>query len=147
MSEEIVDILLVEDNPSDIELTLHTFRRINFASAIHVAHDGAEALEFIFCTGRYAQRSLRNVPRLILLDLKLPLMDGLEVLQQVKSDPRTRFIPIVVLSSSREERDISACYQAGVNSYITKPVDFEQFREIARILGRYWLLMNRSPSA
>ena len=140
-----VEILLVEDNPNDLELALHALKRHNLANHIEIARDGAEALDFIFATGAYAGRDVNKVPKLILLDLKLPKVDGLEVLQRVKSDPRTRTIPVVVLTSSREERDIVDTYQLGVNSYIVKPVDFEQFTEAVRNLGLYWLLLNQPP--
>ena len=142
MSEEIVEILLVEDNPNDVELTLHALERQKVTNRIEVVRDGAEALEFIFCTGAYADRSIENHPRLILLDLGLPKVDGLEVLRRIKGDERTRDIPVVVLSSSREGPDIARAYELGVNSYIVKPVDFEQFSECVRQLGLYWLLLN-----
>ena len=145
MTENIVEILLAEDNPNDVELTLHALKRHNLANRIHVVGDGAEALEFIFCTGAYAHRDIANGPKVILLDLKLPLVDGLDVLQRLKGDPRTRMIPVVVLTSSREERDIVESYRWGVNSYITKPVDFEQFTEAVRTLGMYWVLLNQPP--
>lgn len=137
-----VEILLVEDNPNDVELTLYALKKNNLANQIEVVRDGAEALGFIFCTGAYAHRSTQDNPKVILLDLKLPKVDGLEVLQRVKSDSRTRMIPIVILTSSREESDIVESYQLGVNSYIVKPVDFEQFIEATRQLGLYWLLLN-----
>ncbi|HKA55666.1 MAG TPA: response regulator [Candidatus Binatia bacterium] len=137
-----VEILLVEDNPSDVELALHALKRHHLANHIEVVRDGAEALDFIFCTGAYAQRNAQDNPRVILLDLKLPKVDGLEVLQRVKSDARTRMIPVVILTSSREERDVIESYRLGVNSYIVKPVDFEQFTEAVRQLGLYWLLLN-----
>jgi two-component system response regulator len=142
----MVEILLVEDNASDVELTLHALRRYNLANRVHVVRNGVEALEFIFCTGAYAQRSISPGPKVILLDLKLPLVDGIEVLQRIKGDPRTRMIPVVVLTSSREERDIVESYRLGVNSYITKPVDFEQFTEAVRTLGMYWVLLNLPPT-
>src|ERR1700746_1365831 len=123
MSSQGVEILLVEDNPDDEELTLHALKKVNLANRIDVVRDGEEALEYIFCTGAYSPRVIENGPRMILLDLKLPNMDGLEVLQRVKADARTRMIPVVVLTSSREERDIVESYQLGVNSYIVKPVD------------------------
>ena len=145
MTENVVEILLVEDNPNDAELTLHTLKRHNLANRIHVVRDGVEALAFIFCTGLYAHRNTAHGPKVILLDLKLPLVDGLEVLQRIKGDPRTRMIPVVVLTSSREERDIVESYRLGVNSYITKPVDFEQFTEAVRMLGMYWVLLNQPP--
>ena len=145
MTENHVEILLVEDNPNDVDLTLHAFKKSNLTNHIHVARDGAEALEFIFCTGAYAHRRIQDTPKVILLDLKLPKVDGLEVLQRLKADPRTRSTPVVILTASREERDIVNTYQLGVNSYIVKPVDFEQFAEAARTLGLYWLLLNHSP--
>ena len=145
MTDAIVEILLVEDDPDDVDLTLHVLRKDNLVNRIEVVRDGAEALEFIFCTGTYAHRGIENGPKVILLDLKLPKVDGLEVLRRVKSDPRTQVIPVVVLTSSREERDIVESYRLGVNSYITKPVDFEQFRETVRQLGFYWLLVNQPP--
>jgi two-component system response regulator len=142
-----IDFLLVEDNPNDLELTLHALRKHSIASRIQSARDGAEALDFIFGEGDYAGRSLDQGPRVILLDLKLPLVDGLEVLEKVKSDPRTRSIPVVMLTSSREERDIVESYELGVNSYIVKPVDFEQFTESIRQVGMYWMLLNQARSA
>ena len=145
MFENAVEILLAEDNPNDVRLTLHALRRYNLTNNIHVVRDGAEALDFIFCTGAYAQRNIEQTPKVILLDLKLPLVNGLEVLQQIRADPRTRMIPVVVLTSSREERDIVETYRFGVNSYITKPVDFEQFTEAVRALGMYWVLLNQPP--
>ena len=140
-----VEILLVEDNPNDVELTLRAFQKYNISNPVHVARDGAEALEFIFATGAYAGRKMENGPKVILLDLKLPLVDGLEVLRKVRADPHTRRIPVVVLTSSREERDIVESYELGVNSYIVKPVDFEQFTESVRQLGMYWVLLNQPP--
>lgn len=145
MTKDIVEILLVEDNPSDLELALHALRRNNLANHIEIVRDGAEALDFIFATGAFSHRDVENGPRVILLDLKLPKVDGLEILRRVKADPRTRLIPIVVLTSSREERDIVESYELGVNSYITKPVDFDQFTEAVRALGFYWLLLNQPP--
>ena len=144
MSAITVEILLVEDNPNDEELALHAFKKHNLANHIHVVRDGAEALDFIFCTGAYADRQFSN-PRLILLDKKLPLVDGMEVLRQIRADARTRPIPVVMLTSSAEERDVIESYNLGVNSYIVKPVDFEQFSETARLLGYYWLLINKQP--
>ncbi len=143
---DAAEILLVEDNPSDVKLAMMAFKKNNVTNPIHVARDGEEALEFLFCTGRYASRSIDSAPRVVLLDLKLPLVDGIEVLRQVKSDPRTRVIPIVVMTSSREERDISASYQLGVNSYVVKSLDFEQFSEAVREIGIYWLLLNQPPA-
>lgn len=145
MTRNLVEILLVEDNPNDVELTLHTLRKHNLGNYVHVVRDGAEALEFIFCTGTYADRQIENSPKVVLLDLKLPKVDGLEVLRQIKADPRTQMIPVVVLTSSREERDIVESYQLGTNSYIVKPVDFGQFTEAVRQLGLYWVLLNEPP--
>lgn len=145
MASDIVEILLVEDNPNDVELALHALKKHNLTNHIEIARDGAEALDFLFATGSHAGRKVENGPRVVLLDLKLPKIDGLEVLRRVKADPRTRSIPIVVLTSSREERDIVESYELGVNSYITKPVDFDQFTEAVRHLGYYWLLLNQPP--
>ena len=145
MTDTIVDLLLVEDNPDDVDLTLHAFKKHKLTNRIHVVRDGAEALEFIFCTGAYAHRLLQDTPKVILLDLKLPKVDGLEVLKRIKDDPRTKSTPVVILTSSHEERDIVDSYQLGVNSYIVKPVDFEQFIEATRNLGLYWLLLNQAP--
>lgn len=145
MAENIIEILLVEDNPNDVELALHALRKHNLANSIEVVRDGAEALEFLFCTGAYAHRSIENSPKVVLLDLKLPKVDGLEVLRRIKSDPRTQVIPVVVLTSSREERDIVESYKLGVNSYITKPVNFEQFTKTVQELGLYWVLLNQPP--
>jgi len=140
------EILLVEDNPEDVEITLRAFQKYHIANKVHVVRDGEEALECLFSTGRYAERSLCSNTRLILLDLKLPKVDGIEVLQRCKSDPRTKNIPVVVLTSSREERDLIDSYNLGVNSYVVKPVDFRQFTEAIRQLGLYWMLMNQLPS-
>ncbi len=145
MTTRQIDILLVEDNQNDIELTLHALRKENLANQIHVVHDGEEALEFLFCNGKHADRSFDHPPRLVLLDLKLPKIDGLEVLRRLKSDSRTKTIPVVILTSSREERDVVSGYGLGANSYIQKPVDFEQFRETVKSAGFYWLLINQSP--
>ena len=141
-----MEILLVEDNPEDVEITLRTFRKYNLSNKIHVVRDGEEALECIFCTGRYAGRSPSSDPRLILLDLKLPKVDGIEILERCKSDPRTKSIPVVVLTSSREERDLVNSYNLGVNSFVVKPVDFSQFTEAVRRLGLYWMVLNQLPS-
>ena len=142
-AESTVEILLVEDTPADVELTLHALRSNNLRNPVHVVRDGVEALDYIFCTGEYSDRSIEDGPKVILLDLKLPKIDGLEVLRRIKSDPRTQMIPVVVLTSSREERDIVESYRMGVNSYIVKPVDFEQFTTAVRDLGLYWLLLNQ----
>jgi two-component system response regulator len=142
-----IDILLVEDNADDVELTLHALRKENLANHIHVARDGEEALEFLFCTGSFAERSFEHPPRLVLLDLKLPKVDGMEVLRRLKDDARTRTIPVVILTSSKEERDLVTGYNLGANSYIQKPVDFEQFRDTVKQLGLYWLVINQPPVA
>jgi len=146
MNERMVEILLVEDNPSDLELTMLALQENRIANRIEVARDGAEAVDFIFCQGAHAGRSIRNGPRVILLDLKLPKIDGIEVLRRVKADERTRRIPVVVLTSSREERDIVSTYDLGVNSYIVKPVDWEQFSESIKNIGLYWMLINEPPT-
>jgi len=140
-----VQILLVEDNPGDVELTLQALRTSHLANEIMVVRDGAEALDFIFCRGPHADRDITNGPKVILLDLKLPKVDGIEVLRQTKADPRTQMIPIVVLTSSTQDRDIVESYKLGVNSYIAKPVDFQQFIESVNHLGLYWLVYNQSP--
>jgi two-component system response regulator len=147
MNNRPVEILLVEDDPNDVELTLRALEAYHVTNKIHVVRDGAEALEFIFATDRYATRSSDPEPRVILLDLKLPLVDGLEVLRRIKSNDETRSIPVVVLTSSREERDVLESYELGVNSYIVKPVDFEQFSEAVRVLGMYWLLLNQPATS
>ena len=140
-----VEILLVEDNPNDVELTLRALKKRNLANKVHVAKDGAEALEFIFGTGTYAERDINHIPKVILLDLKLPKADGLEVLRKVKSDERTKIIPVVVLTSSKEESDLVESYRLGANSYITKPVDFDKFAQTVSEMGLYWLLVNQPP--
>ena len=149
MSGSVVEILLVEDDPADVELTLLALRRNNLANRIQVVGDGEEALNFLFCRGPFSQRSFEEAPRLVLLDLKLPKVDGMEVLRQLKGDARTRAIPVAILTSSKEERDVVNGYHLGVNSYIQKPVDFDQFRETVKQLGLYWMLVNEAapPSA
>lgn len=147
MSENgVVEILVVEDNPQDLELTLRALRKSNLVNRIEVARDGAEAVDFIFCTGAHADRKIENTPRVVLLDLKLPKVDGLEVLQKIKADTRTHSIPVVVLTSSKEQQDIVESYRLGVNSYIVKPVNFERFAEAVGELGLYWLLFNQHPN-
>lgn len=141
-----VEILYIEDNPNDIELTLHAFKKNHLANDILIARDGEEALELLFGEENEGNSELSNSPHVILLDLKLPKVDGLEVLRKVKTDERTRMIPVVVLTSSREEKDIVESYRLGVNSYIVKPVDFEKFIEAVKTLGLYWLLINQPPA-
>ena len=140
-----IEILYVEDNPNDIELTLHAFRKNHLANNILIARDGEEALELLYGKEQSENCELENSPRVILLDLKLPKVDGLEVLRRIKNDERTKNIPVVVLTSSREEKDIVESYRLGVNSYIVKPVDFEKFVEAVKTLGLYWLLINQPP--
>ena len=143
--ENIVEILIVEDNEQDLALAQRALRKANVTNRIHVARDGEEALEFLFCEGQFAERKVEDGPKVILLDLKLPKIDGLEVLQRIKSDPRTKSIPVVVLTSSKEQNDVVETYNLGVNSYIVKPVNFEQFSETVQKLGMYWLLLNHPP--
>ena len=140
-----VEILLVEDNPDDLDMAVHALRKMKLANKIQVARDGVEALDFIFCRGVFAGRKFENAPKVVLLDLKLPKVDGLEVLRQIKDDPRTKSIPVVVLTSSKEQNDVVESYKLGVNSYIVKPVNFEQFAESVQKLGLYWLLLNHPP--
>ena len=145
MSSEALDILLVEDNQDDRDLALHTLKREKLANNILVVRDGEEALDFIFCRGAFTHRSFDHPPKLVLLDLKLPKVDGMEVLKQIKADSRTKVIPVVIMTSSKEERDLVASYHLGANSYIQKPVDFEQFRETVKTVGLYWLVINQPP--
>ena len=141
------EILLVEDNPDDVELTLRAFRKSNVANEVIVARDGAEALEYLFATGQYAGRDPDALPQVVLLDLNLPRVDGLEVLQRVRAHPKTKLLPVVILTSSTEERDLVSGYSLGANSYVRKPVDFEQFADSVKQLGLYWLLLNhRAPT-
>jgi len=145
MNGNEVDILLVDDSHDDVDLTLHALRAENLANRVFVARDGEEALEFLFCTGPHAGRSFDHPPKLVLLDLKMPKVDGMQVLKQVKGDARTRAIPVVLMTSSREERDMVSGYDLGVNSYLQKPVDFDEFRKMVKLLGLYWLVTNRPP--
>lgn len=145
MTQKQIEILLVEDNEDDVELTLHALRKENLANSIHVSRDGEEALEFLFCNGNHSDRSFDKPPRLVLLDLKLPKVDGMEVLKRIKADPRTGTIPVVILTSSKEERDLITGYGLGANSYIQKPVDFDQFQKTVKSAGLYWLLINLTP--
>lgn len=146
MTTDPVEILLVEDNPEDAELTLRALKRNNLANRIHHARDGVEALDFLFARGEHAVRGNPAATlKVVLLDLKLPRVDGIQVLQQIRSDPRTRLVPVVVLTSSREDPDVARCYALGVNSYIVKPVEFEEFLKAVSSLGLYWLLLNQPP--
>jgi two-component system response regulator len=138
-------ILVVEDNPDDEALTLRAFKKHNIGNKVFVVRDGAEALDFLFCTGAYADRDPRDKPQVILLDLKLPKVDGLEVLRRLRADERTRLLPIVILTSSNEEQDLIEGYRNGANSYVRKPVDFNQFLDAVRQLGLYWLVLNEPP--
>jgi two-component system, response regulator len=141
----IQEILLVEDSQNDIDLALYALREERLANSIFVVRDGKEALDYLFCRGAFAERSFNHPPKLVLLDLKLPKIDGLQVLKELKNDSRTRTIPVVIMTSSTEERDLVEGYNLGVNSYIQKPMDFEQFRATVKTLGMYWLVVNRSP--
>jgi CheY-like chemotaxis protein len=142
---EEAEILLVEDNPNDVELTLRALRKQNLEGKVYVVRDGAEALDFIFASGAYASRKIETRPKVVLLDLKLPKVDGIEVLRRIKADERTRGIPVVMLTSSQEERDVAETYRLGVNSYIVKPVDFGHFVHAVGELGIYWNMLNRLP--
>jgi len=145
MNRGELEILLVEDNEDDMELALHALERGKVANRISVVRDGEEALDFLFCRGAYSKRSFEHPPKLVLLDLKLPKVDGMEVLRQVKGEPRTKTIPVVIMTSSKEERDLVNSYNLGVNSYIQKPVDFDQFRETVKDVGLYWVVINQPP--
>lgn len=145
VDKNAVEVLLVEDNPSDVELTMRAFDKHRLANKVFVTRDGEEALDFIFCRGPYADRAKKNRPKVIFLDLKLPKVDGLEVLRAIKDDPAARLIPIVVLTSSLEEQDLLRCYELGVNSYLAKPVEFDNFVEAVAEAGQYWLVLNRPP--
>lgn len=146
MSQSDDEILLVEDDPDDVELTLHVLRREKLANTIQVARDGEEALDYVFRRGQYVGRTSSHL-RLVLLDLKLPKVDGFQVLKEMKADPRTKAIPVVILTSSREEKDLVSGYQLGANAYIQKPVNFDQFRETVKSLGLFWLVVNQPPPA
>lgn len=146
MNYNLVDILLVEDNPDDVELAMHELKRHNMANNLYHVADGEEALEFIFASGKYEKdRTVGNSPKLILLDLKMPKINGIEVLEKIKADERTKAIPVVILTSSAEDPDIKQCYNLGANSYIVKPVNFEGFIQAITSLGFYWLLLNQPP--
>jgi two-component system, response regulator len=145
INQNEVEILLVEDNPNDAEMAMRALVKNKIANKVAHVTDGAEALDFIFARGAYSGRDIENVPKIILLDLKLPKVDGLEVLKRIKSDKRAKIIPVIVLTSSNEESDIIESYKLGVNSYIVKPVDFDKFVEAIKGLGFYWLLLNKSP--
>jgi two-component system, response regulator len=138
-------IMLVEDNPDDVELTLRAFRKNNIANNTVVVHNGVEALDYLFCRGAYADRNIKEQPKLILLDLKLPKMSGLQVLEQIRASEITKLLPVVILTSSKEEADLMSSYKSGANSYVRKPVDFNQFVEAVRTIGLYWLLINEPP--
>jgi len=146
MNSQRAEILLVEDNPNDVKLTMNAFKIANLANSVHIARDGVEALEFLFGAASNLDEELLERPKLILLDLKLPRLDGHEVLKRIKGDPRTSAIPVVILTSSAEERDVMRTYEVGANSYIVKPVDFEQFTESIRDIGKYWLEINHTQS-
>src|SRR5579859_325816 len=145
MDNSAVEILLVEDNPDDLELALHALRKEHLSNNIQVARDGEEALDFLFCRGLHSGRGLNQLPKVVLLDLKLSKLDGLEVLRQIKGDERTKTIPVVIMTSSKEEKDMVESYLLGVNSYIQKPVDFDKFRQTIKQLGLYWLVVNQPP--
>jgi two-component system, response regulator len=145
MKPNEIDILLVDDSQEDIDLTLHALRSENLANRVFIARDGQEALDFLFCSGPHAERSFDHPPKLVLLDLKMPKVDGMQVLKQVKGDGRTKNIPVVLMTSSREERDMASGYDLGVNSYLQKPVDFDEFRRMVKLLGLYWLVTNQPP--
>jgi two-component system response regulator len=142
---EKMEILLVEDSARDAEMTLRALRKNNFGNRVHWVKDGEEALEFLFCTGAYADRNPDMLPKLILLDLKMPKVDGIEVLRQIKGNDRTRALPVVMMTSSNEERDVVESYRLGVNSYVVKPIDFSAFVEVVARIGLYWVLANRVP--
>jgi two-component system response regulator len=144
LSQQQIEILLVEDDPNDLKLTLHALREEHLANQILIARDGEEALDFLFCRGSFRDRDPNSLPKLVLLDLKLPKVDGLEVLEQVRQNDRTRALPVVILTSSRQEEDIVRSYSLGVNSFVQKPVEFDQFQAAVKRLGYYWLLVNQA---
>jgi CheY-like chemotaxis protein len=144
MINKTINILLVEDNPDDVELTIHALKRNNIVNSVEIVRDGQEALDYLFYTGNYT-KSTHSLPGIILLDLKLPKVDGIEILRKIKLDRRRKIIPVVVLTSSKEERDVIESYDLGVNSYIRKPVDFDQFVDTVKQIGFYWLLINEPP--
>ena len=146
MNANEVDILLADDSQDDIDLTLHALRAENLANHVYIVRDGEEALDFLFCTGPHAGRSFDHPPKLVLLDLKMPKVDGMQVLRQLKGDARTKTIPVVLMTSSREERDMAQGYDLGVNSYVQKPVDFDEFRKAVKLLGLYWMVTNQPPA-
>ncbi len=145
MAYDEIEVLLVEDNETDAELTIRALKKKNLANNLVWVKDGEEALEFIFATGRYSHREIQDLPKLVLLDLRMPKVDGMEVIRSLKADDRTNKIPIVVLTSSKEDKDIVESYNLGVNSYVSKPVEFEEFTEAVSTLGLYWMLLNKSP--
>ena len=142
-SNEQIEVLLVEDNPNDVELIMRAFQKYNLTNKVYVVKDGAEALDFVFCTGAYKDREIRQPPKVVILDLKLPKVSGKEVLKRIKSDERTKSIPVVVMTSSQEESDVFESYHLGANSYIVKPVDFEKFADTIKGLGMYWVFINK----
>ena len=145
MTDANKTILLVEDNSDDVVLTLRAFKRSHLMNPIAVARDGVEALDFLFARGAYAERANSHLPTLVILDLKLPKLDGLSVLKAIRADERTKLLPVVILTSSKEERDLISGYSLGANSYVRKPVDFAEFVEAVKVLGIYWLMMNQGP--
>lgn len=146
MTINAVEILFVEDNPDDVKLTMHALRKYNLANNIQIINDGEEALDFLFARRRFADRNILQVPKVILLDLKLPKIDGIEVLREIKADNDLKKIPVVVLTSSKEDRDVIAAYELGVNSYIVKPVEFDEFVKAISNVGLYWLILNEAPA-
>lgn len=147
MNDSIVEILMVEDTEADAELAIRALRKRGFANHLVWVKDGAEALDFIFAQGEYAGRNIENGPKVVLLDLRLPKVSGVEVLRRIKGDPRTQRIPVVALTSSKEDVDLEACYKLGINSYISKPVEFDDFTKVVGELGLYWLLVNKVPQS